>query len=97
MKNNSWAREVKSPKGETSASQQLREDKFAALWKNRDSKPAGVTVGVHEGIDYGAMKVTATVYLNCDQNEEAINKASEMAFFKALEVVRDGWSELKKG
>lgn len=95
MKNNNFTRDTKSAKGETSTAGQLREDKFEALWTKRDVKPAMVSVGVHEGIDYGAMKVSATVSLNCDQNEPTIDKAGELAFFKALELVRDGWRVLK--
>lgn len=87
---------MKSPtKGETSKNGQLHgEDKFEALWKHREQKPASVGVSVTEGADYGTCKVTATVYVNCDQDEPTINKAGEFAFFKALELVRDGWSVL---
>lgn len=70
------------------------EDKFCSLWKNRKVEPARVSMTVGEGLDYGAVKVSATVTLSCDQDEPSINAAGEAAFYKALELVRDGWSEL---
>lgn len=90
-----WSRTVKGSKGEKSDAGQIAgEDKFEVLWKKRDVEPAKVSIGVGEGLEYGAVKVSATVSLVCDQNEAAINKAGELAFFKALELMRDGWSHL---
>ena len=94
----SWTRDMKSSKGEKSDAGQLKgADKFEALWKNRNVEPARVALTVSEGMDYGALKVSATVSVSCDQNEATINKAGEVAFYKALELVRDGWAELTKG
>ncbi len=88
---------MKTPKGEKSEAAQLRgEDKFDALWKNRNAEPSRVAITVSEGMDYGSRKVSATVSLACDQNETTINKAGELAFYKALELVRDGWEELER-
>lgn len=93
-----WARDMKSSKGEKSDVGQLKgDDKFEVLWKKRDVEPARVAVTVSEGMDYGALKVSATVSVSCDQNEATINKAGEVAFYKALELVRDGWAELNGG
>lgn len=93
-----WSRDMKSSKGETSDTGQLKgDDKFETLWKNRNVEPARVALTVSEGMDYGALKVSATVSVSCDQNEATINKAGEVAFYKALELVRDGWAELTKG
>lgn len=85
---------MKGPKGERSDAGQLRDDKFNALWKRRDVEPARVALNVGESMEFGAMKVSATVSVSCDQDEESINKAGELAFHKALEFVRDGWSHL---
>lgn len=93
-----WSRDMKSSKGEKADAGQLKgDDKFEALWKNRNVEPARVALTVSEGMDYGALKVSATVSVSCDQNETTINKAGEVAFYKALELVRDGWAELTKG
>lgn len=91
-----WSRERSSPKkGSTSDSGQIREDAYSALWKDRkNTNPARVSMTVAEGMDYGAMRVSATVTLACDQDEPTINKAGELAFYKALELIRDGWKEL---
>src|SRR5262245_34872870 len=92
-----WSREMKNSKGEKSDVGQLKgDDRFEALWRKRDVEPARVSISVSEGMDYGALKVSATVSVSCDQNEETINKAGELGFYKALELVRDGWSELDK-
>lgn len=74
---------------------QLPEDKFQRLWKDRKTEPARVSMTVGEGIDYGRRKVSATVALSCDQNEKTIDAAGEAAFFKALELVRDGFDYLE--
>lgn len=95
--NPNWSRDSKSSKGEQAEAGQIKEDKFEALWKNRKTDPARVSISVAEGMDYGALKVSATVTVCCDQNEATINKAGELAFHKALELVRDGWSELNHG
>lgn len=98
MTKSNWARDMRSSKGERSDAGQLKgDDKFEALWKKRDVEPARVAISVSEGMDYGALKVSATVSVSCDQDEKTIDKAGELAFYKALELVRDGWSELTKG
>ncbi len=89
-----YTREVESPNGRRSETGQLVEDKFASLWKNRTIEPAKVAIGVSESMEYGAYKVSATVSVACDQNELTIDKAGTAAFYKALEFVRDGFSEL---
>ncbi len=95
MTENNWARDMKSSKGERSDAGQIKgDDKFDALWKNRNVEPARVSISVSEGMDYGALKVSATVSVSCDQNEQTINKAGELAFYKAVELMRDGWGEL---
>ena len=92
--NAKFTREVESPKGRHSESGQIVEDAFAALWKKRTIEPAKVAMSVSESIEYGAYKVSATVSVACDQNEPTIDRAGTLAFYKALEFVRDGFSEL---
>lgn len=91
---NKFTREIEGPKGRRSEAGQLTEDKYAALWKNRTVEPSKVAIGVSESMEYGAYKVSATISLACDQNEPTIDKAGGLAFYKALEFVRDGFSEL---
>lgn len=97
MKGNSYSREVKTKEETASTSGQIKEDKFDALWSDKTKTPATVAMGVQESMEYGALKVSATVSLHCDQNEATIDKAGELAFFKALELMRDGWREMTKG
>jgi hypothetical protein len=46
------------------------------------------TVGTSE--DYGSVKVTFTVSIDCVQNEPSMNLAGEAIFLKAAELVNDG-------
>lgn len=52
-----------------------------------------MTVGASE--EYGAVKVSCTVSLECPQSESAINLAGDVAFQKARELVNDGASHLQ--
>ena len=52
----------------------------------------GMTVGTQ--YDFGRIKVTAHVELECDQLERAIERAGELAFTKALELMTDGMNVL---
>lgn len=91
---NNWSRKSKNSTTEIIEAGQLVEDKFTKLWSNRKVEAARVAVSVSEGLDYGALKVSATVSLSCDQDEKTIDKAGEMAFYKALELVRGGFGVL---
>ena len=84
-------RESRSPITKTG---QLTEDKFRTLVSDLTGVLSRVAVNVGESMDYGALKVGATVTLTCDQNEPMINKAGELAFYKALEIMKDGYKEL---
>jgi hypothetical protein len=81
-------------KGKSGTRGQLTEDKFTALWSNKELQPARVSISVSQSSDFGAVKVSANVSLACDQSETAINKAGELAFYKAHELMTDGWNEL---
>lgn len=53
---------------------------------------AKVTVSAGTAHDYGAVKVSVTVSVECPQNEGSINLAGEAAFWKAAELVNDAAS-----
>ena len=72
----------------------LTEDKFTKLVTDPEKPLARISISVGEGLEYGSLKVSANVTLSCDQNEETIDKALELAFYKALEAERDGFGEL---
>lgn len=69
---------------------------YRDLLTNSKGPIAHVTMSVGFSKEYGAMKVSASVSLACDQNEKSINKAGERAFDKAAELVEDGWRELEQ-
>jgi hypothetical protein len=92
---NSWELTVeKNKKNIIAKSGQVQDDKFKQLVR---LDPAGVptarvSVGVSESLEYGSLKVSATVTLECTQDEATINQAGEFAFHKAVEFVKDGFS-----
>jgi hypothetical protein len=49
-----------------------------------------VTAGTSH--DYGSLKVSVTVTVECPQTEAAINLAGEASFWKAVELVNDAAS-----
>lgn len=51
---------------------------------------ASVSFTVGRSIGYGDIKVSATVTLACDQNEEALEETGKRAFLKATELFDDG-------
>lgn len=71
---------------------QLVEDQFRQLVSDLTGTHAKVNMAVSEAFEYGSLKVSASVTLTCDQNEGAINRAGELAFTKALELMKDGFS-----
>lgn len=73
---------------------QLVEEKYSALWSKKDQQPARVSMGVSQSAEFGSIKVSANVSLVCDQTENSINKAGELAYTKAFELMTDGWREL---
>ncbi len=60
--------------------------------------PGGIhaSVGLNIGTqaNFGELKISATVRLQCDQNEGAMDEAAKMAFSKAFEYMRDGFTIL---
>lgn len=71
-------------------------DPFHGLLTVGSNAPrASVSMTVGRSFNYGEVKVTAHVTLQCDQNKATIDKAAEMAFQKAVEYVNDGLSLLE--
>lgn len=69
-------------------------DKFKQVRKKPKEPAARVSMTVGQATDYGALKVSATVSLECDQNEETINEAAGLCWFKAVELMADGWKDI---
>lgn len=85
---------VPKAKGKTGARGQLVAEPYAALWSKKDQQPARVSMTVSQSAEFGTVKVSANVSLACDQTEDSINKAGELAYRKAYELMTDGWNEL---
>jgi hypothetical protein len=97
MSGNNFTRVRESSTGRHSEAGQVVGDNYSKLLSKTTKDPAKVAISLSESLDFGAMKVSATVSLACDQNEPTINKAGELAFSKALELLRDSWAEFNKG
>lgn len=85
---------VPKVKGKAGTRGQLTGDRYSALWSKKDQQPARVSMGVSQSAEFGSIKVSANVSLACDQTEASINKAGELAYLKAYELMTDGWNEL---
>jgi len=75
----------------------LSEDRFRCLIQVDGA--AGVTTNYGRSLPFAEEKLSVIVSLKCDQNEAAINKAGELSFLKAVELVDDGFgiiTELRK-
>jgi hypothetical protein len=72
----------------------LATDEYNALWLDKSTQPATVSMSVGRSTEFGVVRVSASVALQCDQTEGSINRAGELAFNKACELVNDGWSIL---
>ena len=66
-------------------------DHFRELLTGRGPR-ATVSMSVGRSLEYGNVKVTANVSLQCDQDEGTIDRAGELAFRKACEFMNDGFS-----
>lgn len=70
----------------------MEDDKFQQLVQGDGL--ARVETLYSRAVNFHEEKVTVTISLSCDQNEPAINKAAELGFYKALELVDDNYSIL---
>jgi hypothetical protein len=55
----------------------------------------GTTVG--RSVEFGEVKCSFTVTIECPQNKECMDEAAQLVFIKALEYANDGMSHLKPG
>lgn len=55
---------------------------------------ARISVNAGTALDYGSVKVSVNVTIECPQNEGSINLAGESAFWKAVELVNDAASHV---
>jgi hypothetical protein len=97
MSGNNYTRVREGKDGRHAEAGQIVGDPYSKLVSKSTTEPAKVAIGLSESLDFGSMKVSVTVSLACDQNELTINKAGELAFNKALELLRDSWGEFNKG
>ncbi len=70
----------------------LPDDKFQELVHGDGL--ARVETLYQRAINFHEEKVVVTISLACDQNEATINRAAELGFYKALELVDDNYSIL---
>ena len=56
----------------------------------QQNSDARITMTVGRALQYGELKCSASVSIECPQQEAHINLAGELAFTKALELVNDG-------
>lgn len=70
----------------------LADDRFQQLVQGDGL--ARVETLYQRAVNFHEEKVVVTISLACDQNEQSINKAAELGFYKALELVDDNYSIL---
>jgi len=56
--------------------------------------PAKISMTVGRAVQYGEIKCSATVSIDCPQQEGFIDLAAEVAYTKALELVNDGMESM---
>jgi hypothetical protein len=84
-----WERVVEKL-GQQQTAEGLAQDPFFYLGSVPGPK-AKVSFSVGRSIAYGDFKCSATVTIECPQNEAHINIAAEIACDKAKELVNDGF------
>ena len=67
------------------------------LVATKEGAGARISSTVGRAVEYGEIKCSATVTIDCPQRESYIDLASEIAFRKALELANDGMSVLVPG
>jgi hypothetical protein len=63
---------------------------FPTLRRDRALPEARVAVSIGYGLDFGKGKCSVTVSLACDQTEEMIDMAADMAMHKADQLADEG-------
>ena len=88
---NDWQRTIQKEAEMTSDAGELMTEEFRALVTDLTLPLARVNMSVSQSLEFGSLKIGASVTLTCDQNELTINRAGELAFHKARELVHDGF------
>jgi len=91
---NTWQLEIKKNGRVQTLEGLISMSQLATLRKDLQSEPARVGMTVGRSLEYGEVKVTASISLACDQNEEAVNEAGKQAFLKAVDLVNEGMAVL---
>lgn len=91
---NSWERTITM--GDKTTTESGASELYRSVWTPGLHPHARVSMNVGFSSEYGAMKVSSSVSLECDQNEKMLNRAGELAFLKAEELTNDGWQELER-
>lgn len=93
---NGWSRDAHMKNKKQADAGELNGDEFTKLLSTAPGPKAKVSYGYSEGLEFGSYKVSVTISLECDQREDVLNKAGELAYKKARELVDDGWSLLQR-
>jgi hypothetical protein len=86
VSNTHWRRRIERADGKTQDEEGYMDD-FQKLVGNG---LAQVEMNTQFSLDYGAVKVSSSVRITCNQDEATINEAGKVAFFKSMELTKDG-------
>jgi hypothetical protein len=89
---NTYTRTADTQQGSRYEAGTVEGDAFSALVTDREAPLARVNVSLSQSL--GAVKVGASVTLDADQNEHAIERAAELAREKTLELLRHAFADL---
>lgn len=73
------------------------QDPFWQLLSQSQGQAAKVSASVGRSVEYGDVKASFVITIDCPQNTPAIDRAAELAFKKALEFTNDAMSHLAPG
>lgn len=74
-----------------SASGPISNDEVENLVTGNDGRIARVNMAVSESREYGSLKVSASVTLDCDQKTSTIERAGSIAMNLAIELMVEGF------
>lgn len=84
---------TKNHKGNITITEALKDDPFEML----AGSEARVSATVGRSVEYGDVKCSFAVTVNCPQQKACLDKAAELCFETALEYVNDAMSILAPG
>jgi hypothetical protein len=80
--------------GQIASTTWYEQDPFWQLINQSQGQAAKISVNVGRSVEYGAVKASFVVSIDCPQNTPAMDKAAELAFKKALEYTNDAMTHL---